>query len=133
HFSVQTPVLAAVVKGTQFTVTYSNGQARVEVDSGVVQVQDNVHDMVVDVVRGQAAEAGRSAPLDVSGPGAERSVFLIDGEVVPAAARDAVVSGVLPAEEALEATRQRAIPGNNAGGNGNGHSRNGVTADVPGQ
>jgi hypothetical protein len=123
HFSVQTPVLAAVVKGTQFTVTYSNGQARVDVDRGVVQVQDNRHDMVVDVTPGQSAMASQSAPLDVTGPGSDRVVYLIEGEVVPAGARDAVVSGAIEPEDAVEAVENRAVPnGNasvNAGGQGN--------------
>lgn len=151
HFSVQTPVLAAVVKGTQFTVTYSNGQARVDVGSGVVQVQDNVHDMVVDVTRGQSAAASQASPLDISGPGADKAVFLIDGEPVPAAARAAVLDGNLPAEAALEAVRTGGVPNINArvnaggqgngvsanvrlgqgnNGNGNGNGRNGVTASA---
>lgn len=95
HFSVQTPILAAIVKGTQFTVTYSNGLATVDVASGVVQVQDSVHDMVVDVTRGQSAAASLTRPLDVSGPGADMVVFLIEGAAVPAAARDAVLRGDL--------------------------------------
>ncbi|MVT00955.1 FecR family protein [Devosia marina] len=95
HFSVQTPILAAIVKGTQFTVTYSNGLATVDVASGVVQVQDSVHDMVVDVTRGQSAAASLTRPLDVSGPGADKVVFLIEGAAVPAAARDAVLRGDL--------------------------------------
>ncbi len=93
HFSVQTPILAAVVKGTEFTVTYSNGLARVDVASGVVQVQDSVHDMVVDVTRGQSAAASLARPLDVSGPGAGKAVFLIEGVTVPAAARAAFLGG----------------------------------------
>lgn len=93
HFSVHTPILAAVVKGTEFTVTYSNGLARVDVASGVVQVQDSVHDMVVDVTRGQSAAASLARPLDVSGPGAGNAVFLIEGVTVPAAARAAFLGG----------------------------------------
>ena len=155
HFSVQTPVLAAVVKGTQFSVTYRNGQARVEVESGVVQVQDGVHDMVVDVTRGQSAAASQATPLDISGPGAEKAVFLIGGEPVPAAARAAVLDGDLPAKDALEAVKRGAVPNVNAsvnaggqgnavsanvrigqvnsgngGSNGNGNGPNGVTASV---
>jgi hypothetical protein len=129
HFSVQTPVLAAVVKGTQFTVTYRNGQALVEVDSGVVQVQDNVHNMVVDVTPGQAAAASQAVPLDVSGPGSDKVIYLIDGEVVPAAARDAVVSGALAPEDALDAIQSRAVPNANASVNAGGQG-NGVSASV---
>ncbi|MHA6300155.1 FecR domain-containing protein [Devosia sp. CAU 1758] len=99
HFSVQTPVLAAVVKGTQFTVIYSNGQARVDVREGVVQVQDSGHETVVDVTPGQTAEASQSRPVAVSGPGADRTVYLIEGHAVPAPAREAVLSNAIsPAE-----------------------------------
>lgn len=131
HFSVQTPVLAAVVKGTQFTVTYSNGQARVDVDRGVVQVQDSANSMVVDVIPGQSAAAGRGEPLDVSGPGADRVIYLIEGEVVPAVAREAVLSGALAAKDALEAVEARAVPGANASANA-GETGNRVSANSRG-
>ncbi|MEQ9636997.1 MAG: FecR family protein [Devosia marina] len=114
HFSVQTPVLAAVVKGTQFTVTYRNGQARVDVREGVVQVQDNNHAMVADVTRGQTAAASQATPLDVSGPGSDRVVYLIEGEVVPAAAKAAVLRGELEPKDALEAVQSQAKGNGNA-------------------
>ncbi|QYO75721.1 FecR family protein [Devosia salina] len=122
HFSVQTPVLAAVVKGTQFTVTYRNGLARVDVDRGVVQVQDNGHDMVVDVTPGQAAEASQTAPVDVSGPGSDRVVYLIEGNVVPAAAREAVLRGDVAAEDALDAVRNGHVPNEHANANARAHA-----------
>jgi hypothetical protein len=130
HFSVQTPVLAAVVKGTQFTVTYRNGQARVDVDRGVVQVQDNAHNMVVDVTPGQAAQASQMAPVDVSGPGSDQVVYLIESNVVPAVAREAVLRGDVAAADALDAVRNGTIPNANAnaranaGGQGNAVSVN---------
>ncbi len=137
HFSVQTPVLAAVVKGTQFTVTYRNGQARVDVDRGVVQVQDNAHDMVVDVTPGQSAQASQMAPVDVSGPGSDRVVYLIEGNVVPAAAREAVLRGDVAAEDALDAVRNGHVPNEHAnanarayaGGQGNAVSANARTSN----
>lgn len=46
HFSVQTPYMAAVVKGTVFRVIVAGGAARVEVERGTVQVQDRVNDLV---------------------------------------------------------------------------------------
>ena len=131
HFSVQTPVLAAVVKGTQFTVAHANGTSRVNVDRGVVQVQDNAHDMVVDVTPGQAAEASQKAPVDVTGPGSDRAVYLIDGSVVPAVAREAVLRGDLAAEDAVDVVRKGGIPDANAnaranaGGQGHAASANG--------
>jgi len=132
HFSVQTPVMAAVVKGTQFTVTHANGLSRVNVDRGVVQVQDNAHDMVVDVTPGQAAEASQNMPVDVTGPGSDRAVYLIEGNVVPAVAREAVLRGDVAAEDALDVVRKGGIPNANAnanaranaGGQGNAASAN---------
>jgi hypothetical protein len=129
HFSVQTPVLAAVVKGTQFTVTYRGGQARVDVDNGVVQAQDGVHGMVVDVTPGQSATASRDVPLDIAGPGSDRAVFLIEGAAVPAVAREAVLSGALAAADAMEAVKTRAVPNNNASVNAGGQG-NAVSANV---
>ena len=121
HFSVQTPILAAIVKGTQFTVTYSNGLARVDVTSGIVQVQDSIHDVVVDVTRGQSAAASQARPLELEGPGADKAVFLIGGVAVPAGAREAFVSGV-GVETAAAATS--GIPVTAGAGN------TGVTAGV---
>ncbi|WP_084620069.1 FecR family protein [Devosia chinhatensis] len=130
HFSVQTPVLAAVVKGTSFTVTYSNGRARVDVERGIVQVQDRGHEMVVDVSAGQSAEASQSRPVDVTGPGSDKTVFLIEGNVVPAAARSAVLKGDLAAAEALGAlgngnSRNTASNRNDAASNAGGNNGNG--------
>lgn len=116
HFSVQTPVLAAVVKGTQFTVSYVNGQARVDVERGVVQVQDPDDEMVVDVTRGQSAEARQTSPVNVTGPGADRVTYLIQGAPVPAVARQAVLSGLLAPGEAVAAARNHTVPG--VAGNG---------------
>jgi hypothetical protein len=40
HFAVETPYLAAVVKGTQFGVTVNQSDSRVDVFRGQVEVQD---------------------------------------------------------------------------------------------
>lgn len=40
HFAVQTPFLAAVVKGTKFTVVSSKTGAEVAVQRGNVEVED---------------------------------------------------------------------------------------------
>src|SRR5690606_1417649 len=84
---------------------------------------------VVDVTPGQAASASQAAPLDVSGPGSDKVIYLIEGEVVPAAARDAVVSGDLAPEDALDAVERRAVPNANASVNAGGQG-NGVSASV---
>lgn len=80
HFSVQTRFLAAVVKGTRFTVRSDATGASVQVNRGVVQVQDTVHDLVVDIRPGQEASVTSEAPLLVDGAGAAAiSVFTFNG------------------------------------------------------
>ena len=71
HFEVETPFLAAVVKGTQFRVTVTSGSARVDVRRGQVQVSDFRSGEFVLVRPGQAASAAASgaAGLRLSGSG----------------------------------------------------------------
>ncbi|MGJ4948111.1 FecR family protein [Bradyrhizobium sp. HKCCYLS20291] len=71
HFEVETPYLAAVVKGTQFSVTISGRNTKVEVSRGQVQVSDFKTGQIAQVMPGQAATAfaaGRSG-LSLSGSG----------------------------------------------------------------
>ena len=69
HFEVETPYLAAVVKGTQFQVTVEKGRSRVEVTRGQVQVSDFKSGQNVLVLPGQAARsvANGAGGLEMSG------------------------------------------------------------------
>lgn len=120
HFSVQTPFLAAVVKGTRFTVRSDKRGATVEVERGVVQVQDTINDLVVDVRPGQEATVTSQAPLVVEGAGAI-SVFSFEGIPVVNGSTTLVSDSVDAA-----AGGSAAAPGNsavsNAGGNGKGNA-----------
>ena len=71
HFEVETPYLAAVVKGTQFRVTVEKGRSRVEVLRGQVQVADFKSGQNVLVLPGQAARTSASGAggLHMSGKG----------------------------------------------------------------
>ncbi|KRE11599.1 hypothetical protein ASE66_24020 [Bosea sp. Root483D1] len=71
HFEVETPFLAAVVKGTQFRVTVTSGSAKVDVQRGQVQVSDFRSGQFVLVQPGQAASTagGGAAGLKLSGSG----------------------------------------------------------------
>ncbi len=69
HFAVQTEVLAAVVKGTRFSVRSGGGTADVSVDRGQVEVRDTVHNLTVRVNPGQEASAGETQALDIAGAG----------------------------------------------------------------
>jgi hypothetical protein len=57
HFEVETPYLAAVVKGTQFAVTVNAGSTSVEVRRGQVEVSDFKSGQIAQVVPGQIATA----------------------------------------------------------------------------
>jgi hypothetical protein len=57
HFEVETPYLAAVVKGTQFRVTVNASSASVDVIKGQVQVVDFKSGQIAQVMPGQHATA----------------------------------------------------------------------------
>src|SRR3954468_5666869 len=57
HFEVETPYLAAVVKGTQFRVTVNAGKTTVEVVRGQVEVADFKSGQIAQVMAGQHATA----------------------------------------------------------------------------
>lgn len=69
HFEVLTPYLAAVVKGTQFTVTVGAGTADVNVASGKVEVADVKSGKTALVLPGQFAKVGATAGLTLGGSG----------------------------------------------------------------
>jgi hypothetical protein len=71
HFEVETPYLAAVVKGTQFIVTVNADSTSVEVRRGQVEVSDFKTGQIAQVLPGQIAtsfEHGKSG-LSLSGSG----------------------------------------------------------------
>ena len=57
HFEVETPYLAAVVKGTQFSVTVNADSTKVDVVRGQVEVSDFRSGQIAQVMPGQAATA----------------------------------------------------------------------------
>jgi hypothetical protein len=71
HFEVETPYLAAVVKGTQFRVTVNAGKTTVDVVRGQVEVADFKSGQIAQVMAGQQATAfatGKTG-LSLGGPG----------------------------------------------------------------
>ncbi|WP_238180064.1 FecR domain-containing protein, partial [Methylobacterium haplocladii] len=76
HFEVETPYLAAVVKGTRFRVSLESGRARVEVERGRVQVADFKTGESALVLPGQSARAGANIEpgLQLSGRGTLSSI-----------------------------------------------------------
>lgn len=110
HFSVQTPYLAAIVKGTRFTVVSDDRQSNVEVSRGLVQVQDYVHEVATDIAPGQTAVVADDVALQVTGRGAKAPMVTFDG---------VLVSDPAPGE-----------PGN-ASNNGNGRGGAGNSENTP--
>lgn len=76
HFEVQTPYLAAVVKGTKFRVTVENGFGSVEVQRGQVEVSDYRSGQIALVNTDQSAKVMAFGPSGISltGPGAIGSI-----------------------------------------------------------
>ena len=70
HFEVETPYLAAVVKGTQFSVTVGAGSTKVGVTRGQVEVSDFRTGQIAQVMPGQAATAFEHGKLGLSLSGA---------------------------------------------------------------
>ncbi|MFN3130856.1 FecR domain-containing protein [Roseibium sp.] len=82
HFTVETPFLAAVVKGTRFGVSVNSREARVSVERGLVEVSDLATGQTASLGPGQSASSapGSRSGLSVSGvnapsvsPGAARA------------------------------------------------------------
>ena len=71
HFEVETPYLAAVVKGTQFRVTVERDDAHVDVLRGQVEVSDYKSGQYALIAAGQTAKVSTQGPfgLSLSGSG----------------------------------------------------------------
>lgn len=65
HFEVDTPMLAAVVKGTTFTIVVDEGGAAVQVTEGVVEVSSLTGDARRLVEGGMAVYVGRERPHEI--------------------------------------------------------------------
>ena len=98
HFTVETPFMAAVVKGTRFDVQVSRQGAHVNVQRGRVQVADFVTGQTADITPGQRASVrvGGTPGLSLSGKGPMPVVQ-------PGAPRAAVVAPVTGAGAAVVA------------------------------
>jgi hypothetical protein len=77
HFAVETPFLAAIVKGTHFTVKIDEFGANVAVVRGLVEVTDLASGEKVDVPPGQNANVtgGPDGKLTVGGGGQRAAVL----------------------------------------------------------
>jgi hypothetical protein len=69
HFSVETPYLVAVVKGTKFKVAVARSTAEVSVQEGRVEVKALKSGQYADVLAGQKAVVDASGNLKLTGKG----------------------------------------------------------------
>jgi hypothetical protein len=122
HFEVETPYLAAVVKGTQFSVTVNAQNTTVDVKRGQVEVSDFKSGQIALVLPGQSATsfehgkgglslsgAGRLNPIEQGKPRASSMERISvpkggllapriggDGKLIHALHQDAGKTGVAP-------------------------------------
>lgn len=131
HTYVETPYLAAVVKGTVFTVTVNNRRADVSVERGLVQVTARSTGQSSDVGPGQSASVDPQGAMSVAGPNGAPS---IDTPASPAAASTpaAVSSPTAPGAPGAAAGNGNGASGNQGNGNGKGNG-NGGDSGKPGK
>jgi len=136
HFAVQTPLLAAVVKGTKFTVVSGKHSAEVSVQRGHVAVEDSdTHQTTVLAAGESVTTEDGGAPLLVAGHGKSPVVFGEDGKPVSVPGRGKGSENGNGPDKAgtagSNADRSEGGNGNsggdnssnsNAGGNGNGRN-----------
>ncbi|MDQ0419711.1 hypothetical protein J2045_000724 [Peteryoungia aggregata LMG 23059] len=128
HTTVQTPFLAAVVKGTRFTVEVGAGNAAVAVDRGLVQVTSFESGERSDLGAGQGARVDGSG-MTVAGLGAKPRITRVAPSKprVPATmtGKPAATSQVTSAstetpQSETGAEKSKSSSNSNAGGNGTG-------------
>src|SRR5882762_3223831 len=114
HFEVETPYLAAVVKGTQFRVSVDAGSARIDVIRGQVEVADFRSGQIAQVLPGQVATASAQGKpgLSLSGSGAL-------SPIEQGRPRASTIERIMVPKTGLSAPRHAA----NAGGPGHGETR----------
>ncbi|WP_457940833.1 FecR domain-containing protein [Mesorhizobium sp. 10J20-29] len=85
HFSVETPFLAAVVKGTRFKVKVSKSGASVGVLRGMVEVTNLRSGEHANILAGQIAFVNSSKGITIRGKGAIQ-------KIIPGPVREALVA-----------------------------------------
>lgn len=131
HFAVQTPSLAAVVKGTKFTVRSGATGASVSVQRGHVAVTDKNDKSHVTLSVGEEAlvdTVKTGGAIDVSGSGPLPAVLNAKGQIAEHAAKWAAwvdKKAEQAAEKAAKFDGPRSDNGNSSKGNsGSGNSGN---------
>ena len=117
HFRVETPLLAAVVKGTTFTVTAGVAEDVVNVSQGLVEVRALRSDLVRDLPAGQTVRIRHDNPtsFQVAAPTAGRPA--LENVQVPALDYAAVTNGVVQSSGPAAAGRSLSVTGAAAASN----------------
>ena len=141
HTTVQTPFLAAVVKGTNFSVEVTKRNADVSVNRGLVQVTSFRSGQRTDLGPGQRAAVDSSRGMTVSGVGTPPSISSVAPSVarVPAIGSTKTVSSKHDAsstaspnsssQEHGSASKEDNASGGEKSGKQNGNSANGNSGD----
>lgn len=111
HFAVETRFLAAVVKGTHFTVTASDLGASVSVARGQVEVQSMASQRKTAVTIGQMASVTPATDMVLSGDGSMPAIFEPDGRIVQPAGAPAGVPPSIATPKAANSTPAPATGG----------------------
>ena len=120
HLTVTTPYLAAVVKGTNFSVSIGEDSAEVSVAHGVVGVTDRVTGKRADVTSGQSASAGAGG-MSVGKSVGAKAASSLSAQAAEAKAKAAGKAGANAGKAGANAGKAGANAGQgkgNAGGKG---------------
>lgn len=129
HFTVETPFLAAVVKGTRFEVEVTGRTASVKVERGTVGVHDFASGNRADVGAGQSARtnpsrqvglsvAGKTKPEVTQGPKRAPAFATRQVRNVPASAAQAKAANAKSGKNSAEGKGNSGNSSSSAGNNG---------------
>jgi len=125
HFSVETPYLAAVVKGTRFRVETGAGYSEVNVDEGTVEVRDEVNRTMTLVRARQSARVRPGAPMQLEGTGDFPPLLTFEGQPpVPAGGATNGAGGGSGVSAGANVGGGNGISANVSAGRGSGASAN---------
>lgn len=108
HFAVETSYLAAVVKGTKFTVIATEVGAAVQVKRGHVFVEDSRGQSTTTVSAGQNAAVAKGTTISVSGRGKLPEVVAKSGKIIKPKTGSGTLEDVLSAAKLAEKARRDA-------------------------
>ena len=124
RLAVETPYMAAVVKGTVFTVSTYDGYSETTVERGRVAVIDVTNRLEADITAGQSAKSGEDMPLSLAGEGKLEAPKAFKGKVVTRNADGTLTETVNGAGKTVTSKGKGKSENSNAGGNGKGNSGN---------